>query len=244
MLFRTLLALFALAVGVAGPASAQVATTGTVVVTIQDPDGGRLPGVVVTARAADTVTTRSTVTNEEGVATLEALAPSALYQISAQLSGFQDQIRPNILVRSGQTTSVPLTLALGNVTEAVTVTAASPIVDTRSATSGQDITLQLTESLPTGRSYPAPRATTSPSWCARLTSTPLVVAGTSTVTLSVSSSTMVSPAVTASPSRLSQREIVASTMDSPSGGTLIGIIPGDSLRGVARRSDGTAGAGE
>jgi hypothetical protein len=35
----------------------------------------------------------------------------------------------------------------------VTVTAASPIVDPKSATVGQDITLQLTESLPTGRSY-------------------------------------------------------------------------------------------
>jgi hypothetical protein len=153
MIFRTLLALFALVVGFAGPATAQVSTTGTIVVTVQDPDGGRLPGVVVTAKAADSVTTRSAVTNEEGVATLEALAPSALYEISAQLSGFQDQIRPNVLVRSGQTTALPMTLSLGNVTEAVTVTAASPIVDTRSATSGQDITLQLTESLPTGRSY-------------------------------------------------------------------------------------------
>jgi hypothetical protein len=153
MIVRTLLALFALIVGLAGPAAAQVATTGTLVVTVQDPDGGRLPGVAVTAKAADTVTTRSTVTNDVGVATLEALAPSALYEISVQLSGFQDQIRPNILVRSGQTTAVPVTLSLGNVTEAVTVTAASPIVDTRSATSGQDITLQLTESLPTGRSY-------------------------------------------------------------------------------------------
>src|SRR5688500_14951261 len=79
MIFRTLLALFALAVGFAGPATAQVSTTGTIVVTVQDPDGGRLPGVVVTAKAADSVTTRSAVTNEEGVATLEALAPSALY---------------------------------------------------------------------------------------------------------------------------------------------------------------------
>jgi hypothetical protein len=33
------------------------------------------------------------------------------------------------------------------------VTADSPLVDTTSATVGQDITLQLTESLPTGRSY-------------------------------------------------------------------------------------------
>ena len=58
-----------------------------------------------------------------------------------------------MLVRSGQTATVRVTLAVGGVTEQVQVTAESPIVDSSSATTGQDITLQLTESLPTGRSY-------------------------------------------------------------------------------------------
>jgi hypothetical protein len=71
----------------------------------------------------------------------------------------------------------------------------------------------------------SPTPTTSPSWCNRLTSVPPVVAGTSTVTLSVSSSTMVSPDATRSPSCFNHRETVASTMDSPSGGTLMGIMP-------------------
>src|SRR5207247_10962838 len=48
--------------------------------------------------------------------------------------------------------------------------------------------------------------------------------GTSTVILSVSSSTSVSPGATASPSLFSHLETVASTMDSPSGGTLIDVI--------------------
>ena len=63
--------------------------------------------------------------------------------------------------------------------------------------------------------------TTSPSARARDASTPALSAGTSTVILSVSSSTSVSPAATGSPSRFSHRETVASVMDSPSGGTLI-----------------------
>jgi hypothetical protein len=153
MFYRILPAALALVVGFAGTVAAQVSTTGTIQVVIQDQDGGRLPGVTVTARAADTVTTRTTVTNEEGVATLEALAPSVAYEVTAELSGFRNLVRPNILVRTGQTTTLPLTLTLATVTEAVTVTATSPLVDTKSATSGQDITLQLTESLPTGRSY-------------------------------------------------------------------------------------------
>ncbi|MGE3273644.1 MAG: carboxypeptidase regulatory-like domain-containing protein [Vicinamibacterales bacterium] len=153
MFRRTLLALLTVVVGFAGVAHAQVATTGSVQVILSDQDGGRLPGVVVTARAEDTVTTRTAVTNAEGIASLEALAPSARYEISATLPGFQDVTRNDILVRSGQTATLNLTMSVAGVTEAVTVTAETPLVDVRSATSGQDITLQLTESLPTGRSY-------------------------------------------------------------------------------------------
>ena len=137
----------------AGVAAAQVTNTGTVQVIVTDSDGGRLPGVSVTAEAADTITRRTVVTDGEGVATLEALAPSAQYTITVALQGFQDEVRPQILVRSGQTTSLNFTLALAGLTETVSVSAATPVVDVTSAISGQDVTLQLTESLPTGRSY-------------------------------------------------------------------------------------------
>ena len=136
-----------------GVASAQVSNTGTITVVVADKDGGRLPGVTVTASAPDTITKRTVVTDGEGVATIEALAPSAQYSVVAQLQGFQDQTRNQVLVRSGQTAAISVTLPIAGVTEAVQVTAATPLVDTTSATTGQDITLQLTESLPTGRSY-------------------------------------------------------------------------------------------
>ncbi len=143
----------ALIVSLAGLANAQVSNTGTISVVVTDSDGGRLPGVTVTATAPDTITKRVVVTDGQGVATLEALAPSTQYTVIVSLQGFRDQERQAILVRSGQTASISVSLQLAGVTEAVTVTAATPIVDTRSATTGQDITLQLTESLPTGRSY-------------------------------------------------------------------------------------------
>jgi hypothetical protein len=153
MFKRLTLSVLALVLGFAVTSSAQVSTTGTIQVVVEDQDGGRVPGATVTAKASDTVTTRTVVTNEEGVATLEALAPSAAYEVTAELSGFRTVIRPNVLVRSGQTTTLPVTLTVSALTEAVTVTATTPLVDTRSSTTGQDITLQLTESLPTGRSY-------------------------------------------------------------------------------------------
>jgi pyruvate/2-oxoglutarate dehydrogenase complex dihydrolipoamide acyltransferase (E2) component len=71
----------------------------------------------------------------------------------------------------------------------------------------------------------SPTCTTSPSFFPCFVSTPALNAGTSTVILSVSSSTSDSFCATTSPSFFNHREIVASTIDSPSGGTLIEIIP-------------------
>jgi hypothetical protein len=150
---RTSAIFMALILVLAGVASAQVSNTGTITVVVSDPDGGRLPGVTVTATAPDTITKRTTVTDAEGVAVLEALAPSAQYNVVVELTGFRNQERQKILVRSGQTVSLSVTLQLGGVTEEVTVTATTPVVDVTNAITGQDITLQLTESLPTGRSY-------------------------------------------------------------------------------------------
>ena len=143
----------ALLIAMTGSAFAQVATTGTISVVVVDKDGGRLPGVTVNAEAPDVITKRMAVTDGTGTAVLEALAPSSQYKVTLSLAGFADLTSENVLVRSGQTASLNVTLQLAGLTEAVTVTASSPVVDVRSATSGQEITLQLTESLPTGRSY-------------------------------------------------------------------------------------------
>ncbi|HEX8030813.1 MAG TPA: TonB-dependent receptor [Vicinamibacterales bacterium] len=153
MLKRTSAFVAAMLIALTSSAFAQVATTGTIQVVVVDKDGGRLPGVTVSAEAADSITKRTAVTDATGSALLEALAPSSQYKVTVTLPGFADLLRSEILVRSGQTVSLNLTMQVAGLTEAVTVTAASPIVDVKSATSGQDITLRLTESLPTGRSY-------------------------------------------------------------------------------------------
>src|ERR1700761_9010099 len=96
----------------------------------------------------------------------------------------------------------------------------------------------------------APTATVSPSLAAISPSTPADGAGTSIVTLSVSSSTKGSSTATASPAFLNQRPMVASVTDSPSVGTRISVMvcfPSQPLspprgceprRGKPRRTDG------
>ncbi|MGH9371415.1 MAG: carboxypeptidase regulatory-like domain-containing protein, partial [Vicinamibacterales bacterium] len=140
-------------VSVARPAVAQVTATGTIEVIVRDEAGLAIPGVDVAAEAADAVTKREAMTDGEGRAVLVGLAPSADYVVTAQLTGFVPARNENVLVRSGQTATVPVALKVGGLTEQVQVTAESPTVDVSTATTGQDITLQLTESLPTGRSY-------------------------------------------------------------------------------------------
>ena len=146
-------AVFVALLSVASPAVAQVAETGTIEVLVQDQGGLAIPGATVIASAADTVTKRQGITDIAGRALLVGLAPSAQYVVTIELSGFRPARNENVLVRSGQTATVRVPLVVGGMTEQVQVTAESPIVDSRSASTGQDITLQLTESLPTGRSY-------------------------------------------------------------------------------------------
>ena len=69
----------------------------------------------------------------------------------------------------------------------------------------------------------APGVTVSPSLAAMSPSVPAAGALTSSVTLSVSSSTSGSSALTASPGFLNQRPIVASLTDSPRVGTRISV---------------------
>lgn len=149
---RLLVVLFCVLIASPGALMAAV-TTGTIQVIVTDPSGTPLPGVTVTAAAADTTTRRTEVTNEQGAASLVSLDPSRQYTVDASLEGFGKTQTKNVGVSSSQTATVRINLSMASVSESITVTADAPIVDTTSAATGQELTLELTESLPTGRSY-------------------------------------------------------------------------------------------
>ena len=134
-------------------ARAQVTTTGNIRVAATDQDGLPVPGAAVTAAAEDAATTRVALTDAAGLAELRALNPSARYVVTVELAGFRTSRQAGVLVRAGQTASLAMGLAVGNVNETVVVTAAPPVVDVTSAVVAEDITLDLTEAVPTGRSY-------------------------------------------------------------------------------------------
>jgi len=135
------------------PAVYGQALQGSITVAVIDTDGGAIPGATIQATSDQTLSRRSMVTDEDGVALLRSMAPAANYVVTTTMDGFNGARNVNVLVKAGQNTPIRVTLSLASFTEELVVTADSPVVDITSAQTGQEITLDLVESLPTARTY-------------------------------------------------------------------------------------------
>jgi hypothetical protein len=134
------------------PAGAQT-TTGTLTGTVMDANGGALPGVSVTARAAATGLVRTVTTSVEGRYVIPALPPGA-YDVRAELSGFKPLLRRNVSLTVAEAIVLNFTLQVGGVTEEVTVTAELPLVNTSTSELSYLVSSQSIEQLPlNGRNY-------------------------------------------------------------------------------------------
>ena len=103
---------------------------------VRDPTGAVLPGVSVTAKHTESGLTRTALTSETGDYRMPAL-PVGAYEVTAELSGFKQQIRRGINLVVAQEAVVNLTLDVGDVKDQVTVTEEAPLVNTTlSSTSG------------------------------------------------------------------------------------------------------------
>jgi len=96
------------------------AQSAQIVGTIKDSTGGVIPGATVTARNVNNGFTRSTVTEAAGDYRLQALPPGP-YTVSAELSGFTAETRPDIVLVIDQTAILNFTLKPATVSETVTV---------------------------------------------------------------------------------------------------------------------------
>ncbi|MGC2636634.1 MAG: carboxypeptidase regulatory-like domain-containing protein [Acidobacteriaceae bacterium] len=103
---------------------------------VSDPSGAVVPGASVTAQNQATGVKQSTVSTGAGLYSFPSLTPGT-YKVTATEKGFQTLVQDHVLVTVDQTTSANMTLRLGNVSEVVTVNAASDILDTSNTTVGQ-----------------------------------------------------------------------------------------------------------
>jgi len=105
---------------------------------VQDPSGAVVPKATVTLVNVGTQGTKTTTTDDGGNYRFVSLAPGA-YKLTVEASGYA-RSESAITLLTEQNLNIPVTLKVGTVTEAVNVTATTPIVDT--ADSRTQLTLE------------------------------------------------------------------------------------------------------
>jgi hypothetical protein len=143
------LAIFALALVALLPAARASAqsNTGAIRGYVRGSDGQPIPDATITAVDSTTNITRNTLSNAEGIYSLNGLQP-ARYTVSARRIGF-NPVSLSIQVQVGQTLTHDFSLTAGAQQLAVvTVTGANP-VDTRSTEASTNVTQAQISQLPT-----------------------------------------------------------------------------------------------
>jgi hypothetical protein len=128
-------------------AASAFAQEATIFGAVADSTSGALPGVTVTATSLATGRTHTDVSNERGEYRLRGLAPGR-YKVQAELSGFATIVVPDIELLVGQNRSVPFAMQVATLTETVTVTGESPLVDISSTQVAGNVDRRQMEELP------------------------------------------------------------------------------------------------
>jgi hypothetical protein len=150
LLATVLLAVVTLALPVS---SAAQEARGTITGTVLDASKGVVPGASVTVTNIAMGTDVSVVTNEQGFFQATYLIPGA-YRIAVELSGFKKLVREGIEVRVGDRLALELALEVGGAAEEVTVSAATPLLETATGSVGQVVDARRVAELPTPHGDP------------------------------------------------------------------------------------------
>jgi hypothetical protein len=138
-----------LALLAASPSLAQTTPTGTITGHVEDPQGGLLPGVTVTASSPSLQGTRSAVTSKNGDYVIPFL-PAGEYTVKFELSGFAAKAM-TLRVQLAESMSLDAKLSMAGMTEDVLVTANPPADFTQSTTAAASYKAEQIELLPIGR---------------------------------------------------------------------------------------------
>jgi hypothetical protein len=146
-LVRALLAIAALLL----LATAAFAQEGQITGTVRDSSGAVMPGVTVEVTSPALIERlRSGVTDSVGQYRITNL-PVGTYLVTFTLSGFKKEERSDIVLTSGFTASVNATMAVGQLTETVVVSGATPVVDVQNAREVINLPGEVVRELPTSR---------------------------------------------------------------------------------------------
>ncbi len=109
---------------------------------------GVIPGASVTMTNEATKVARETTSNEVGEYTFPNVVPGT-YRLEVSVPGYKKFERAGLTIATQQFVTVDTVLEVGAIEEAVTVTGASPLIDTSTASQGTVIDRAQLEALPT-----------------------------------------------------------------------------------------------
>ena len=128
-------------------------TTGVITGTVTDPSGSSVPGAEVAVRNTETGETKTFHTNGSGIYAAYAL-PVGKYNLEVTATGFKKASKTDIQLNVADQLAVNFALQVGNVSETVEVTGATPTVDTASANISNTVdTRQITDLAVNGREF-------------------------------------------------------------------------------------------
>lgn len=105
---------------------------------VTDASGARVPQAAVTAKNLATGIENRTTTNSAGNFTIPQLSPGN-YSVTVSKSGFNSIVRSPIKLDIAQIARIDFSLQVGHVTQNVTVSASTPLLQTQNAATGQVI---------------------------------------------------------------------------------------------------------
>jgi len=117
---------------------------------VVDTEGTPLPGVTITL-TSPFFAPMTAVSSAEGTFRFMSLPPSREYTIKLELTGFKTVVQTGIVVEVGANANMVFTMEPGGLEEEITVTAVTPIVDTKKTSVGTNVTQELLQGLPTAR---------------------------------------------------------------------------------------------
>lgn len=125
----------------------QTASTGAIAGLVTDPSGALVAGARVKVNNEGTGENRIVVTGEQG-SFLAPLLPPGSYRVEVSKSGFKLSTFPHVRVNVTETERVNVHLAVGNVSETVTVSSEAEQLQTESSALGRVATAEVVNNLP------------------------------------------------------------------------------------------------
>ena len=133
-------------------ASPQSSTLGSIAGSVRDSTGAVLPGVSVEVSSPALIEqVRSVTTDQQGNYKIVDLRPG-VYTVRFSLAGFSGVRREGIELTTGFTATVSAELSVGSVEETITVSGATPVVDTQNVQTQSVFSRETLDALPTLKS--------------------------------------------------------------------------------------------